>query len=120
MRRRRDNPMVFIIKINMDNAAFETPEYEIMQRLNKIHDQVRDGVVLGAIIDTNGNSCGYFSFVDQDELIEAAIDVVEVFDNQDEDSDPIDTLEYFGNAADRCRKAVAKEIARQIGDWRRT
>lgn len=111
--------MEFILKINMDNAAFETPEYEIMQRLNKIHDQVRDGVVFGKILDTNGNTCGFWGFVERDELVDAALEVVEVFDHQDEDSDPTDTLESFGNAADRCRKAVAKEVARQIGDWRR-
>ncbi len=112
--------MEFILKINMDNAAFETPEYEIMQRLNKVHDQVRDGVVFGRVQDTNGNTCGFWGFVEKDELAQAAYDVVEVFDDQDEDSDPTETLEYFGNAAERCRKAVAKEIATQIGDWRRT
>lgn len=111
--------MEFIIKINMDNAAFETPEYEITQRLNKIHDEVRDGVVFGKVLDTNGNTCGFWGFVEKDELVEAAMQVVEVFGNQDEDSDPTETLEYFGNAAVMCQRAVAKEVARQIGDWRR-
>jgi hypothetical protein len=107
--------MEFIVKINMDDAAFETPEYEIMQRLNKIHDQVRDGVVYGKVIDTNGNTCGFWGFVEQDELVEAAMQVVEVFTTWDEETDPGEELDNFRNAAEKCQKAVAKEIARQVG-----
>jgi len=113
--------MEFIVKINMDNAAFETPEYEIMERLNKIHDQVRDGVVFGRVMDTNGNTCGYWRFVEKDELAQAAYDIVETYDAwTEEDDDYRGLFEAFGNAAERCRKAVAKEVATQIGDWRRT
>ncbi len=115
--------MEFIIKINMDNAAFETPEYEIMQRLNVIHDKVRDGVVFGKIMDTNGNACGFWCFAEEDEVVQAAIGVVETYDAlTKEDSvlglsldDYRGLFEAFGSGAERCQKAVAKEIAMQVG-----
>lgn len=117
--------MEFIIKINMDNAAFETPEYEITQRLNKIHDQVRDGVVFGKVLDTNGNTCGFWAFVERDELVDAAMEVVEVRDIYemaeagDQPVSDLEVLSMFSEGADKCKKAIAKEIARQIGDWRK-
>ena len=112
--------MEFIVKINMDNAAFETPEYEVMQRLNMIHDQVRDGVVFGKVMDTNGNTCGFWAFVEEDELVEAAMGVVETHKAWTEEEDDYrEIYEAFGTVAEQCQKAIAKEVARQIGDWRR-
>jgi len=111
--------MEFIVKINMDNAAFETPEYEITQRLNKIHDQVRDGVVFGKVLDTNGNTCGFWAFVEQDEVVDAAMYVVDVYNLWTEDNTSEEILDEFIAGAHKCQKAVAKEVARQIGDWRR-
>ncbi len=115
--------MEFIIKINMDNAAFETPEYEIMQRLNVIHDKVRDGVVFGKVMDTNGNACGFWCFAEQDELVEAAINIVDTYHALTEEDSVLGMSlddyrgihEAFGTAAERCQKAVAKEIAMQVG-----
>lgn len=81
---------------------------------------MRDGVVFGKVLDTNGNTCGFWGFVERDELVDAAMQAVEVYNAwTEEDDDYRGLYEAFGTTTERCQKAVAKEIARQIGDWRR-
>lgn len=109
--------MEFLIKINMDNAAFERmPEWEIDSILKRVSQRLEAGEVYGKTLDTNGNTCGFWGFVEEDELIEAAMGVVEVHQAWTEHDDDYRGLyEAFGSAANQCQKAVAKEIARQVG-----
>lgn len=108
--------MEFLIKINMDNAAFERmPEWEIDSILKRISQRLDAGEVYGKTLDTNGNTCGFWGFVEQDELVEAAMYVVDVYNGWDDDTTTEDILDEFITGAHKCQKAVAKEIARQVG-----
>jgi len=53
----------FIINIDMDNAAFEYKEPEVIRILNKIIETIKDHDLpnrptLTPIFDINGNKCG--------------------------------------------------------------
>jgi hypothetical protein len=53
--------MDLVIKINMDNEAFEeNPEAELQYLLETVGISITDGDVFGKIVDTNGNTCGHF------------------------------------------------------------
>lgn len=58
--------MIFVLKINIDNAAFEFPnaEPECAKLLRSAADQVLAGIVFGNLLDINGNTVGYFDFVE--------------------------------------------------------
>jgi hypothetical protein len=116
--------MEFLLKINMDDAAFERmPEWEIDSILKRIAQRIEAGEVYGKTLDTNGNTCGFWGFVEQDELVEAAINIVDTYHALTEEDSVLGLslddfrgiYEAFGTAAERCQKAVAKEIARQVG-----
>ena len=55
--------MTFTVSIESSNAAFEDePAEEVVRILRHVADQIRDGYVVGAVIDSNGNSVGVFEF----------------------------------------------------------
>ncbi len=49
--------MELIIKINMDNAAFEDKE-EIYRLLDVVKYQIKNNITTQKLYDINGNKCG--------------------------------------------------------------
>jgi len=55
--------MDFKIKFNADNAAFTVmPEEEASRILEKIAEDIRQGLVEGPVMDINGNKVGHWGF----------------------------------------------------------
>lgn len=51
------------IKIDMDNAAFEEPGYELARILRELAQKCEDGWKSGPLHDINGNRVGTFKIV---------------------------------------------------------
>lgn len=61
--------MEFKLEINMDNAAFEVPEYELVRILKAVSAKIDSrGLAVGKekILDVNGNSVGHYEVIDED------------------------------------------------------
>ena len=55
--------MYFQVRIDMSNASFAEPEYELQRILLNIQQRVGMGESEGSLRDTNGNSCGWFETI---------------------------------------------------------
>lgn len=54
--------MVFTVKFDTDNSAFDDPRYEVARILRDTARQVEDGKTEGVVRDLNGNTVGTFKF----------------------------------------------------------
>lgn len=57
----------FTLEIETDNAAFEDRDFEVERILRHVAGCVGIGCEEGVILDHNGNTCGYYEFIEEDE-----------------------------------------------------
>lgn len=54
-------PTTFVMKVNLENAAFEGGMHELRRILEKTAEEVSEGYDDGSIHDVNGNKVGRWS-----------------------------------------------------------
>ena len=59
--------MKFILRLNLDNDAFQEPELEISRIVNKVSEKVLFGSYKGKCFDLNGNTVGEYAVLNDDE-----------------------------------------------------
>ena len=62
-----EDKMHLEIKINLDNSAYDSVEWELAENLEQVVSRIGTGIMDSIIRDSNGNKVGHFKIIKHDE-----------------------------------------------------